>query len=78
MNKKNINELHIYDLIKPKNNDYKFENFFNENDNFELPEFENLINQGSVLEVSFQPFIMSRKFKGFIDFIRCNQFFFSE
>ena len=77
MNKKDINELHIYDLIKPKNNDYMFENFFNENDNFDLPEFENLINQISI-EVSYQPFIMRENSKGFIDFTRCNKFFFSE
>ena len=52
-----------------------FENFFNENDNFDLPEFENLINQGSVLEVSLSTIHYERKFKGFIDFTRCNQFF---
>ena len=75
LNKKNINELHIYDLIKPKNNDYMFENFFNENDDFELPEFENLINQGSVLEVSYQPFIMRKNSKVLLILLDVTSFF---
>tara|TARA_B100001287_G_scaffold276099_2_gene285775 strand:+ start:1083 stop:2342 length:1260 start_codon:yes stop_codon:yes gene_type:complete len=75
LNKKNINELHIYDLIKPKNNVYRFENFFNENDSFELPEFENLINQGSVLEVSFQPFFMSKNSKVLLILLDVTSFF---
>lgn len=75
LNKKNINELHIYDLIKPKDNDYRFENFFNENNNFELPKFENLINQGSVLEVSFQPFIISKDSKVLLILLDVTSFF---
>ena len=75
LNKKNINELHIYELIKPKNINYRFENFFNENDNFKLPEFENIINQGSILEVSYQPFIMKNNSKVLLILMDVTSFF---
>ena len=52
-----------------------FENFFNENDNFDLPEFENLINQGSVLEVSHQPFIMRENSKVLLILLDVTNFF---
>ena len=75
LNKKNINELYIYDIIKPKKTQFRFENFFNDNDNFKLPEFENIINQGSILEVSYQPFIMKNNSKVLLILLDVTSFF---